>query len=155
MVTTKAPSAGAIILLVGGLVLAGIGFARRILAAVEKRLNPEARNKHQRLRPRLIPVSLSSTTTRSSRMAPDRQASVILHLVRRVSAQRQRATTLRAQPIPVMHERQNNSLLRLIPLRLRTRRNQPAQIIKLIRRPRLPPMKPLQRNTKRKRRFYI
>lgn len=37
MVTTKAPSAGAIILLVGGLVLAGIGFARRILAAVEKR----------------------------------------------------------------------------------------------------------------------
>lgn len=37
MVTTQGPSAGAIILLVAGLVLAGIGFARRLLAAVEKR----------------------------------------------------------------------------------------------------------------------
>lgn len=37
MVTTQGPSAGAIILLIAGLVLAGIGFARRILAAVEKR----------------------------------------------------------------------------------------------------------------------
>ena len=37
MVTTKSPSAGAIILLVGGAVLAVVGFARRILAAVEKR----------------------------------------------------------------------------------------------------------------------
>jgi hypothetical protein len=37
MVTTQGPSVGAIILLVAGLVLAGIGFARRLLAAVEKR----------------------------------------------------------------------------------------------------------------------
>jgi len=37
IVTTQGPSAGAIILLIAGLVLAGIGFARRILAAVEKR----------------------------------------------------------------------------------------------------------------------
>ena len=36
MVTTQSPSAGAIILPIAGLLLAGIGFARRILAAVEK-----------------------------------------------------------------------------------------------------------------------
>ena len=36
MVTTQGPSAGSIILLVAGTLLAGIGFARRILAAVEK-----------------------------------------------------------------------------------------------------------------------
>lgn len=37
MVTTQQPSAGAIILPIVGILLAGIGFARRILAAVEKR----------------------------------------------------------------------------------------------------------------------
>lgn len=37
LVTTQGPSAGAIILLVAGVLLAGIGFARRLLAAVEKR----------------------------------------------------------------------------------------------------------------------
>jgi len=37
MVTTQGPSAGSIILILGGLLLASIGFARRILAAVEKR----------------------------------------------------------------------------------------------------------------------
>jgi uncharacterized integral membrane protein len=36
MVTTKAPSVGAIILLIGGLLLAGIGFGKRVLAAIEK-----------------------------------------------------------------------------------------------------------------------
>ena len=36
MVTTKGPSVGAIILLIGGILLAGIGFARRVLAAIEK-----------------------------------------------------------------------------------------------------------------------
>lgn len=36
MVTTKGPSTGAIVLLVAGLVVAGIGFARRLLAAIEK-----------------------------------------------------------------------------------------------------------------------
>lgn len=36
MVTTQKPSAGAIILPIVGILLAGIGFARRILAAVEK-----------------------------------------------------------------------------------------------------------------------
>lgn len=37
MVETRTPSAGAIIMLIGGLLLAGIGFARRMMAAVEKR----------------------------------------------------------------------------------------------------------------------
>jgi hypothetical protein len=37
MVTTQAPSVGSIVLLIAGLLLAGIGFARRLLAAVEKR----------------------------------------------------------------------------------------------------------------------
>lgn len=37
MVKTQGPSAGAIILLIAGVLLAGIGFARRLLAAVEKR----------------------------------------------------------------------------------------------------------------------
>lgn len=37
MVETRGPSAGAIILLVGGLIVAGIGYARRLLAAVERR----------------------------------------------------------------------------------------------------------------------
>jgi hypothetical protein len=37
LVTTQSPSVGAIILIIAGLLLAGIGFARRILAAVEKR----------------------------------------------------------------------------------------------------------------------
>ena len=36
MVTTAKPSIGAIILPIAGIILAGIGFARRILAAVEK-----------------------------------------------------------------------------------------------------------------------
>ena len=36
MVTTQSPSAGAIILPIAGILLAGIGFARRVLAAVEK-----------------------------------------------------------------------------------------------------------------------
>lgn len=36
LVKTQGPSAGAIILLLAGVVLAGFGFARRILAAVEK-----------------------------------------------------------------------------------------------------------------------
>lgn len=35
--TQGTPSAASIIMIVGGLILAGIGFARRILAAVEKR----------------------------------------------------------------------------------------------------------------------
>lgn len=37
MVTTQSPSVGSIVLLLAGLLLAGIGFARRVLAAVEKR----------------------------------------------------------------------------------------------------------------------
>ena len=37
LVTTQSPSAGAIILLLAGILLAGIGFARRLLAAAEKR----------------------------------------------------------------------------------------------------------------------
>lgn len=37
LVTTQSPSVGAIVLLIAGLLLAGIGFAWRILAAVEKR----------------------------------------------------------------------------------------------------------------------
>jgi len=37
MVTTQGPSAGAIIVLVAGLLLVGAGFARRLLAAVESR----------------------------------------------------------------------------------------------------------------------
>lgn len=37
LVTTQGPSAGAIILLIAGLLLAGIGFARRLLAAAENR----------------------------------------------------------------------------------------------------------------------
>ena len=37
MVTTARPSIGAIILPIAGILLAGIGFARRVLAAVEKR----------------------------------------------------------------------------------------------------------------------
>jgi hypothetical protein len=37
MVETRGPSAGAIILLVGGLIIAGIGYLRRLLAAVERR----------------------------------------------------------------------------------------------------------------------
>lgn len=37
MVKTQGPSVGAIILLVVGLLLAGVGFAMRLLAAVEKR----------------------------------------------------------------------------------------------------------------------
>lgn len=36
MVTTKAPSGGAIVLLIGGPVIAAIGFGRRVLAAIEK-----------------------------------------------------------------------------------------------------------------------
>lgn len=36
LVKTQGPSVGAIILLLAGAALAGIGFARRILAAVEK-----------------------------------------------------------------------------------------------------------------------
>ena len=36
MVTTQSPSAGAIILPIVGLLMSAIGFARRILAAVEK-----------------------------------------------------------------------------------------------------------------------
>jgi hypothetical protein len=35
--TPGAPSAAAIVMIIGGLVLAGIGFARRLLAAVERR----------------------------------------------------------------------------------------------------------------------
>lgn len=37
MVKTQGPSAGAVVLLIAGLLLAGIGFARRLLAAVERR----------------------------------------------------------------------------------------------------------------------
>lgn len=37
MVTTNGPSAGAIIMLLAGLVLAVVGFARRVLSALEKR----------------------------------------------------------------------------------------------------------------------
>lgn len=37
MITTNSPSPASIILIVAGLVLAGFGFARRLLAAVEKR----------------------------------------------------------------------------------------------------------------------
>jgi len=37
LVKTQSPSVGAIVLLIAGLLLAGIGFARRVLAAVEKR----------------------------------------------------------------------------------------------------------------------
>lgn len=36
-VTTQSPSIGSIILIVAGLILAGIGFARRVLAALERR----------------------------------------------------------------------------------------------------------------------
>lgn len=37
LVKTQSPSAGAIILLIAGLIIAGIGFARRLLAAAENR----------------------------------------------------------------------------------------------------------------------
>jgi hypothetical protein len=37
MVETRGPSAGAIILIVSGLILAAFGFGRRVLAAVERR----------------------------------------------------------------------------------------------------------------------
>lgn len=37
MVTTQTPSTGAIILLIAGLIIAGIGFGRRLLAALENR----------------------------------------------------------------------------------------------------------------------
>lgn len=37
LVKTQSPSVGAIVLLIAGLLLAGIGFARRVLAAMEKR----------------------------------------------------------------------------------------------------------------------
>lgn len=36
MVTTQSPSVGAIVLIVAGLLLAAIGFGRRVLAAVER-----------------------------------------------------------------------------------------------------------------------
>jgi len=36
MVTTQSPSAGAIILPIAGLLVAGIGFGRRVLSAIEK-----------------------------------------------------------------------------------------------------------------------
>jgi hypothetical protein len=36
MVETRGPSAGAIILIVAGILLAGFGFARRVLASIEK-----------------------------------------------------------------------------------------------------------------------
>lgn len=120
-----------------------------------KALILKARDKQQRLRTRLITVSLSSTTPRRSRMTTDRQPSIKPHLIRRISTDRQRSTTLRAQRVPVMHERQHSGLLRLIPLRLRSGRHDTPRLVKLIRCPRLPPMEPLQRNTKLKRRFYI
>jgi hypothetical protein len=37
MVTTQGPSAGALVLLLAGLLLLAIGYARRLLAAIEKR----------------------------------------------------------------------------------------------------------------------
>lgn len=36
MVTTQSPSIGSIILIVAGLILAGIGFGRRVLSSLEK-----------------------------------------------------------------------------------------------------------------------
>lgn len=37
MVETQSPSAGSIIMIIGGLILAGIGFGRRVLSTMENR----------------------------------------------------------------------------------------------------------------------
>jgi len=109
---------------------------------------------HQRRIVRLVLVRLHRNGSGRRRMATDRQTALELHFVLRARAHRQRGATQRAQRAAVSLQRKHHRLLTLVPLRLRPRRHQPRPV-KLIRRYRLPPVEPLQRNTKRMRRFYV